>query len=181
MATTPATLSVDEFEKLSWEDGLKRELQDGEVVEMGQAKFGHEKVKSNTIMILAVWAFQAGDTDVYSETMYKLEAHTGYVPDVSLLRKERAAAMDPGRIAQGAPDLAVEVVSSESAEYLEAKIEDYLARGSRAVWVLYPEQRVMRVHDQTGSSRLLREGDVVEDPELLPGFRAVVARFFEGL
>lgn len=75
--------------------------------------------------------------------------------------------------------MAIEVVSSESADCLESKIEDYLARGSRAVWVLYPEHRVMRVHDHTGSSRLLRTGDWLEDPELLPGFRVPVARFFE--
>ena len=181
MATTPATLSVDEFVNLSWDDGLKRELKDGEIVEMPLANFGHEKVKSNANKILVVWAHQTGGGTVYPETGYKLEASTGYIPDVSFLTKEREAAMDITRIAQGAPDLAVEVVSSESAEYLETKIEDYLARGSQAVWVLYPEQRVIRVHDQTGASRLLREGATLEDLDLLPGFRVAVARFFEGL
>lgn len=72
-------------------------------------------------------------------------------------------------------------VSSEFAEYLEGKVEDYLANGSRGVWELYSEQRVIRLHDRSGSSRLLRETDWVEDPDLLPGFRAPVKKFFEGL
>ncbi|HYK61722.1 MAG TPA: hypothetical protein VEV85_19970 [Bryobacteraceae bacterium] len=72
-------------------------------------------------------------------------------------------------------------VPSESAEYLEGKVEGYLANGRRGVWVLYPEQRVIRLHGRSGSSRLLRETDWVEDPDLLPGFRAPVKKFFEGL
>jgi Uma2 family endonuclease len=70
----------------------------------------------------------------------------GYFPNLSFQSKERrAAAMESEKVARGAPDLAIEVVSSEEAEDLEAKIEDYLAYGSRAVWVLYPERPVMRV------------------------------------
>jgi Uma2 family endonuclease len=118
---------------------------------------------------------------VFSETEYLVAEHTSYIPDVSFLTKQRADTMDSDRLAQGAPDLAVEVVSSESAEYLERKVEDYLVNGSRGVWVLYPEQRVIRMYERTGSSRLLREIDSVEDPELLPGLRAPVARFFQGL
>jgi Uma2 family endonuclease len=71
--------------------------------------------------------------EVFSEAEYQLEEHLTYAPDVSSLSKERAAAMDPERLAQGAPDLAVEVVSSESAEYLEEKVEDYFAHGCRIV------------------------------------------------
>lgn len=159
-------------------DGVKRELKDGEI---GHAKFGHERVKSNTLAILLEWALRTDSGIVLTETEYLIAEHVSYMPDISFLTKERAAAMDPDRFAQGAPDLAVEVVSSESAEYLEGKIEDCLANGGRGVWVLYPEQRVIRLHDRSGSSRLLRDTDWVEDPELLPGFRAPVKKFFEGL
>jgi len=42
----------------------------------------------------------------------------------------------------GAPQLAVEIVSAgNSAEEIEAKIEDYHAFGAAEVWVLYPESR----------------------------------------
>jgi Uma2 family endonuclease len=182
MATIPTLLTAEEFAAMTLpEDGVKRELKDGEIVEMGHAKFGHEAVKANTIEILVSWAVATGAGKVYSETEYLVSEHVSYMPDVSFLTKERADAMDPDCFAQGAPDLAVEVVSSESAEYLEGKVEDYLANGSRGVWVLYPEKRVIRLHDRTGSSRLLRDTDRIEDAELLPGFRAPVVKFFEGL
>jgi Uma2 family endonuclease len=181
MATIPALLTVEDFAKLTWEDGRKRELRHGEIVEKPVARFVHEIVKSNTNLVLVGWSIQTGSGIVFPESEYKLDADTAYFPDLSWLSNDRIAAMDPERIAVGAPDLAVEVVSSESAGDLESKIEDYLARGSRAVWVLYPEQRVLRVHDRTGSSRLLRASDWLEDPELLPGFRIPVSRFFERL
>ena len=182
MATTAALLTAEEFAAMPWkEDGIKRELKNGEIVELGHAKAGHEIVKSDTHWILADWVVRTDFGRVLSETEYELEKHLSYIPDVSFLSKARFAALDPNRLAQGAPDLAVEVVSSESAEYLEEKIEDYLAHGSGSVWVMYPEQRTMRLHAPDGSSRLLKETDWVEDPEVLPGFRAPVARFFEGL
>jgi Uma2 family endonuclease len=40
---------------------------------------------------------------------------------------------------RGAPDLAVEVVSSETAARLRTKIGLYLKNGSKAVWVVFPE------------------------------------------
>lgn len=181
MATISAPLTVEEFDKLAWEDGLKRELWHGGIVEKPVARFIHEIVKANANEVLVECSLRTGSGKVYVEAEYELEADTAYFPDLSWLTKDRIAAMDPQRVAQGAPNLAVEVVSSESAGDLESKIEDYLAHGSRAVWVPYPEQHVIRVHDPTGSSKLLRDPDIVEDPDLLPGFRAPVARFFEGM
>jgi len=176
-------LTVEEFDKLSWPDGRKRELRHGEIVEKKVARFTHEVVKAKATKILVLWAAQSDAGEVLPESEYKLDASIAYFPDLSFLTKARfaAAAAEGNRAARGAPELAIEVVSSEEAKDLETKIEDYLTFGSRAVWVLYPELRVMRVHDQTGASRLLRETDTLEDPELLPGFRVNVAKFFEGL
>lgn len=163
------------------EDGIKRELKNGKVAELGHSNFGHELIKSTIQGLLIEWNLRTKKGAVFSKTEYELQQYVSYIPDVSSLANEREVAQDPNRLAQGAPDLAVEVVSSESAEYLEGKIEDYFAHGSRGVWVLYPEQRVIRLHARDGSARLLRETDWVEDPDVLPGFRAPVASFFAGL
>jgi Uma2 family endonuclease len=182
MATTPTLLTAEEFAAMPWkEDGIKRELKKGRVVELGHSNFGHELIKSAILGLLIEWNLRTKKGVVFSETEYELQRYVSYIPDISFLTNEREVALDLNRLAQGAPDLAVEVVSSESAEYLEGKIEDYFAHGSRGVWVLYPEQRVIRLHARDGSSRLLREADWVEDPGVLPGFRAPVASFFAGL
>jgi Uma2 family endonuclease len=79
---------------------------------------------------------------------------------------------------RGAPDLALEVVSeSESAADLRAKVRDYLEAGSKAVWLLYPDLRVVAVYTSHGVMELF-SGQVLEAPEILPGFRASVDEFF---
>jgi Uma2 family endonuclease len=100
-------------------------------------------------------------------------------PDVSFLRNELAASTDPDRIFQVAPDLAIEVVfESESAQELREKIQDYLDAGSRAVWKFYPKLRVIAVYDKSGI-REFRGDQVLEAPEILPAFQAIVNQFFE--
>jgi Uma2 family endonuclease len=100
------------------------------------------------------------------------------IPDVSFLNNESAAKGDLDHIFRGAPDLAIEVVSeSESALDLRQKIQDYLDAGSKAVWAFYPKVRVIAVYDRTGVKEL-RADQVLEAPEILPGFQAKVDEFF---
>ena len=100
---------------------------------------------------------------------------------MSFLLANRVAGADPDKLFQGAPELAVEVVSSETALHLEQKVTTYLETGSRAVWVAYPEQRTVWRHLPSGVSQHLKEGDYLEEPDLLPGFRVAVAQLFEGI
>ena len=78
------------------------------------------------------------------------------------------------------PGLAIEVVSSDKASDLEDKIELYLANGSKSVWVVYPELRVVRVFDTNGQSRKFEQSQTLEDP-VLPGFSTPASAIFEGI
>ncbi len=65
------------------------------------------------------------------------------IPDVSFVTRDR---VPPGGIPEGfwegAPTLAVEVVSPEDrAADLYAKAHEYVAAGTREVWVLWPRHR----------------------------------------
>src|SRR5215469_13973890 len=82
---------------------------------------------------------------------------------------------------QGAPEVAIEVVSSEKASLLEKKFELYLAHGSKSVWVVFPEQQVVRIFSASGESRLFDRTQTLEDPTVLPGFSASVSAIFEGI
>jgi Uma2 family endonuclease len=82
---------------------------------------------------------------------------------------------------EGAPDVAIEVVSLEKASYLEKKIELYLAHGGRSVWAVFPEQQVVRIFSASGESRLFDRTQTLEDPTVLPGFSASVSAIFEGI
>ena len=112
--------------------------------------------------------------------MFVLQPHEAYIPGVSLVLSDRLRGRNPDKPFEGAPDLAIEVVSSETAAQLERKIRGYLRAGCKAVWVAYPEQRTVHVHSPDGSSRLLEESDTLELTTLLPGFQEPVSRFFEG-
>jgi Uma2 family endonuclease len=171
-------MTVEQFEQLPQEDGVRYELKDGELVEMANAKAGHEQTKSLILCALVPFVVQHPIGRVYAEASFALSPSRVYAPDVSFLRIELAAKADPDHVFQGAPDLAIEVVSeSESAADLREKIQDYLDAGSRAVWAFYPKLRVIAVYDKTGV-REYRGDQVLEAPEILPGFQARVTQFF---
>jgi Uma2 family endonuclease len=80
----------------------------------------------------------------------------------------------------GAPALAVEVVSpTDLPQELAHKVEQYLAAGARVVWVVYPNTREVVVFRQGGVASVLGPDDILEAPDLLPGFAVKLALLFE--
>jgi Uma2 family endonuclease len=181
MATTPALLTVEQFLALPEIEGIRRELSDGELIEtdMGNAGWRHEWIKSNFGQIFAEYMSAHRTGKVFSESLFKLGTNRARIPDVSVILNAQSP-MNDGPI-EGSPDIAVEIVSSESARDLEAKIEQLLESGTKFVLVAYPEVRVIRVFGANGNSSLIREDQFLELPDLLPGFRVQVAKFFEGI
>ena len=119
-------------------------------------------------------------------------AETGFVlardpdtvrgPDAAFVSAERAAAAPRrGPYFEGAPDLAVEVVSPGNPKReVAAKVRDYLAAGARAVWVVDPKRRTATVHVPGDAPRTLFPGDSLDGGTILPGFRLPLAGLFEG-
>ncbi len=97
------------------------------------------------------------------------------VPDIAVVTRNRPPTED--RILRGAPELAIEVVSSETAVHLKRKVDGYREGGSKTVWVVYPESESIEVY-RADMIQTLKASQAVTDP-LLPGFSAPVASFFE--
>jgi len=173
-------MTVDEFLKLPEVEGEKRELIHGEVASMAYAGFLHERVKSNLNKILVVWLDRHPSGQVFLETTYRMDGEEALAPDLSVLRNERLAPVTKD-LPVGAPDLAIEVVSSETAARLRTKIRLYLKFGSRAVWVVYPDERIIEVHRAIDQVTILGPNQILEDPDALPGFSTPVSAIFEGL
>jgi Uma2 family endonuclease len=180
MGTTTTLVTVQEFLQLPELEGQRMELIGGEVVTMGSGKVSHEVVKKNLIKILVVWLAQNPIAEVFAETMFQIDDQTSLIPDLSVLFPGRATPGGTGLI-QGAPELAIEVVSSETAVRLAGKIELYLGHGSKSVWVVFPEQRVVWIYDDSGQARRFERNQTLEDPAVLPGFSAPVSAIFEGI
>jgi Uma2 family endonuclease len=179
MGAATTLVTNREFLQLPEPEGLRMELIGGEVVTMGHGKLRHEVVKSNLIEIIVRWLALNPIGKLFSETMFQLDDRTSLIPDISVVFPGRIAPGDTGWI-QGAPEIAIEVVSSETADTLERKVGLYLARGGKSVWVVFPEQRVVRTFDAAGQSNKYEQNQTLEDPAL-PGFSAPVSNIFEGI
>jgi Uma2 family endonuclease len=61
---------------------------------------------------------------------------------------------------------------------MHEKVTDYLDAGVRSVWVVDPPNRTVTVYEPAGTARLLRQDDVLQCDDVLPGFRLPLAAFF---
>jgi Uma2 family endonuclease len=180
MATT-TPISWESFEKLPDGDGMHRELIEGELQILPPPKSGHSRVAANAAEALRPLREHLGGR-VLLEAGFPLteDRRTWIQPDVSYVAKKRVQETPDSGYFLGAPELAIEVFSpSESAADLHRKVELLLKAGALAVWVLYPEQREVRVFLPSGESFRKGLGDTLSLAELLPGWEFPVARLFE--
>ncbi|GLC24437.1 Uma2 family endonuclease [Roseisolibacter agri] len=116
---------------------------------------------------------------VVAESGYVLSRRPDTVrgPDVSFIRTDRLPARAVAhRFYEGAPDLAIEIVSpGDRAGELAHKVQGYLRAGTRAVWVVYPDTRSIVAHTPDGLARLHGPDDAIDGGDVLPGFTAPVA------
>jgi Uma2 family endonuclease len=166
----------DEFDQFG--NRIQDELIGGEIVKMPPASPLHDVVKNEIRDIIRDFLRANPQHDLKSlvEIGFRLSKYDTCVPDVSVVRRNRIDLT--AKILDGAPDLAIEVVSpSETASHLKTKVEAYLTNGSQSVWIAFPEHKSVEVH-RRGTTYELRGDDRIEDP-LLPGFSVPVSAFFE--
>jgi Uma2 family endonuclease len=101
-------------------------------------------------------------------------------PDVSFVSKDRAGSLaNEPQWFEGAPDLAIEILSpSDLPSEIHAKIADYLAAGSRLVWVVDPKERSVRTYRSLLAPRRLSSKETLDAEDVLPGFTIAVAKIF---
>ena len=78
------------------------------------------------------------------------------------------------------PDIVVEIKSpSDSVAEVNDKARMWHDCGVPLVWAAYPETRTIDVHRADGSITTLREDDVLDGGEILPGFAVRVSDIFD--
>lgn len=178
MGATTTLVTVQEFLEMPESEGAVEELVGGEIVSMPPAGQPHEVTKSNLIRVLTPWTLQNPAFRVFCEAGYQLDGFNCLLPDLSV--DSRPIVPGSKGVFQGAPDIAIEVVSSERAARLEKKIRLYLAHGAKSVWTIYPQERLVRIDDANGSRRFLGD-ELLTDPTVLPGFSVPTSAVFEGV
>ena len=182
---TKARITAQDLWRLG-EGDTRRELVNGAVIERAPVGGIHGQVTGKICRRLAAYVEQHGGGEV-------LVGDVGFVlrlpndpervraPDVAFVSSTRLpGGRLPEGFLQGAPDLAVEVLSpSDNPVDVQQKVRDYLEAGGRLVWVVAPQAKAVTVYRADGSARLLREPDHLDGEGVLPGLTIPLADVFQ--
>ena len=179
----PRPMTLEEYaESDEPEDGYRYELVRGQMVVQEPAPgYPHSFVHSRLVRHLGNWTCQAGRGDVAVEMDCIVSTNPATVrrPDISLFIEPKPWEDTPGNWAQGAPEIAIEILSpSNRPGEMREKISDYFAAGALRAWIVDPKTRTITIRRADGSETIFREGDRLEDPEVLPGFAVEVGELF---
>ena len=116
-----------------------------------------------------------------AETGFQIghDPDTVRAPDVGFVSADRVPSETTTGFFQGAPDLAVEVLSpNDRASAVTAKVQDWLAAGCRAVWVVDPGTKSVAVYRSLDRIVVLSRSDSLTGNDVLPDFSLPVAEIF---
>src|SRR5262249_37744022 len=116
-------LTAEQFELLP-DDGMRHELDEGELISMPPAVGKHGKIQRIIGGVLGNFVDPRSLGEVCPDTGFRFGHNTVRALDVSFIRAERVRCGDLDRRFECAPDLAVEVISpSETASDIAHKVK----------------------------------------------------------
>ncbi|MGQ0562643.1 MAG: Uma2 family endonuclease [Gemmatimonadota bacterium] len=175
-------ITLEEYSALPDDDWYIDEVSYGRLVREPRPGSQHGQIVTMVAHLLCMYVDDHPIGRVYTESGFVLN-RTPLVlrgPDVAFVRAERVPAENKPGFFDGAPDLAIEVVSppNRSGELLQ-KIGEFLEAGTQLAWIVYPTTRTVAEHSAKGEPRMYGPDEVLTAPALLPGFELKVARLFE--
>ena len=179
----PTTESITKASDLLDVPGLGRcELVRGELFMMNPCGFRHGRIASRIGSRLEIFVEKHSCGAVTgAETGFQIsrDPDTVRAPDVGFVRAERLPDTAFEGFFQGAPDLAVEVLSPhDRVGAVNAKVQDWLQAGCGLVWVADPQNRTVSVFRSGGKIILRGESDTLDGADVLPGLTLPVAEIF---
>jgi Uma2 family endonuclease len=167
------------------EGDVRRELVNGEIIEMTPAGGTHGEVTGRIYRRMADHVDRQGRGkvvvgDVGFVLQLPNDPERVRAPDVGFVTLEK---LPGGRLPQGfilgAPDLAVEVLSpTDNPVDIQQKVRDFLESGTRLIWLIAPQAKTATVYRPDGSARLLREHEALDGEDVLPGLSIPLADIF---
>jgi Uma2 family endonuclease len=184
MSTPTGDFSITTAEELlnAPADLGRCELVRGELIMMSPGKGRHAAVglRIGRALLNFVEANSLGQVfDSSAGYVLSRDPDTVREPDVSFLTTERLEDQDLDAFLEGAPDLAVEVLSpSNTAAQMRRKMAEYFSVGCRVVWIVDPIHKSLVVHRPDANPVILTEDDTLTEEDLLPGFSLSVREIF---
>lgn len=164
-------LSFEDFQKLPEREGIRYELDEGELLMEPSPTLFHNRIRDRIARKLTDFIEGQGLGEVTVEMDFRLGQSTVRNPDVAFITAEHLRRIDPNRSpVEGAPALAVEVLSKGNpAEDTAKKVRQYLRAGCRSVWLVYPGLKRVEIHSSAVVTAF-EAPEVLRDEALLPGF-----------
>ena len=178
MATQTTLLSLADYAALPRD--ARFELVEGELKELTFPRWDHSQIQFNLALILGVYlkANPIGRAGTEFGFVLSRDPDTLRGPDVYFIRNERLGLIEGGSWMEGAPDLAIEILSpSNRRRDVHDKIAQYFRAGAQLVWVVDPDTRTVHVHHADG--RTQAEAESLDAPDLLPGLKVSVREIFD--
>jgi Uma2 family endonuclease len=181
MVATSLT-ALEEIERMG-SAGERMEFFDGVMREKEGVSGRHGEIEMELSNPLGTHVRANGLGRLYpSDTQFRIsiDPEVIHIPDLAFVRADRL----PSEAARWhlmpiAPDLAVEVVSPDDRyEDVLEQIERHHQAGVALVWMVQLRRRAVEVHPLGPAAHLLREGDILDGGDLIPGFRLPVADVF---
>ncbi|MDZ4800776.1 MAG: Uma2 family endonuclease [Bryobacteraceae bacterium] len=153
-STVAGLLTFEEFERLpDPPDGGRYELLEGELSLVPPPKRGHKKIQVK----LARWCHRNLPAEwECSEAFGVRVGGTNYlIPDIAVFATARWDVEGDDGYFEGAPELAVEVLSpSNSARGIATKIALYFEHGAQECWIVDPLDKRVTVHSIDQGTRI---------------------------
>jgi Uma2 family endonuclease len=181
MTTTAQRHWTDEELLAMPKDGYKREIIGGDLV-MSPAGSEHGSIIMRIAGPLYMYAAKADLGEVLDgQTGCRMKSGDVFCPDVSLVSPARWKAHRKSKAVffEGGPDLIVEVLSPDDTfGAIEAKLDQCFSEGTRLAWIVHPRTRRVHVYRPAGVDVILKDGQMLEGDDVVPGFALSVSGMF---
>lgn len=169
-------ITVEEFDRLA-EEEFRYELDEGELITMTKPRAVHARIERRLVVALQSYLDRNPVGEVFgADILFVLAPRIKRGPDVSVVFRT----FDPRQEIQGAPELAVEILSPSNREKaMRRKIAQYFAAGCKLLWIVDSEAQTVEIwKNPSGALKTLGILDILDDGELLPGFSMRVSGLF---
>jgi Uma2 family endonuclease len=182
MVTHQNLMTVAEFEAfeaLPENQDRRFDLVNAEIVEKFPTQL-HGLVVGNVCSQVGMYLRRNRIGRVYIKARYRMpdDEHNARIPDLSYVSDLSREVVENGS-APYMPDLAVEVKSPDDTyDQMREKADYYLKNGSKLVWLIYPEKRLVEVRSAKTGTDILTIDDTLDGGDVLPGFKLPVKAIF---
>ncbi|HWF48591.1 MAG TPA: Uma2 family endonuclease [Bryobacteraceae bacterium] len=174
-------ITVKQYISFKAPSGFRDELIDGEIVLSPDVKALHQEVAHRICWLLERKLEGSRFVTRQRTNMQMPQDHSMPSPDVFVIDAERwRAAIAQNGYPQQSPQLVVEVISrSNTKKHVNRKAALYLKNGASAVWIVYPNKKIIQVLSAANPAAALSIDDSLTLPPPLPAIHLRVRDIFD--